>query len=271
MSQADPRADAESELPLGAVEVPHSVVVPQVDVHLVGYGNRLPNDFTLELLAVLQGCKRVFGAPPIHAPQFGIAPMQDLFDLQDRDLPEQQIDELIAERVLAAAAGDPPVAFATLGSPMVSSSVAHRILTLAAQRDLTVHVTNAVPSFDAIWADFNIEPFYGFEIWDAATFIRCEIQPSTRAHLLLSGAPADHASATILREKLLHSYRPEQEVHVVASPAGTGPHMLAQDIQTLALRDLGAQPADRSLLLARAERASFDFERSVPASAVGGD
>lgn len=67
--------------PLGAVEVPFNLVVPEVDIHVVGYGNRLPNDFTLETLAVLKGCKRVFGAPPIHAPQFGIPAMEDLVEL----------------------------------------------------------------------------------------------------------------------------------------------------------------------------------------------
>ena len=58
----------------GLITVPWNLIVPEVDVHLVGCGNRFPNDFTLEMLAVLRRCKRVFGLPPIQAPEFGIPP-----------------------------------------------------------------------------------------------------------------------------------------------------------------------------------------------------
>ena len=47
----------------GVLEVPWNLVVPEADVFIVGYGNRLPNDFTLEMLAVLRRCKRIFAVP----------------------------------------------------------------------------------------------------------------------------------------------------------------------------------------------------------------
>jgi uncharacterized protein YabN with tetrapyrrole methylase and pyrophosphatase domain len=278
MSQAESAtstANGGSALPLGAIEVPWNLVVPEVDVHVVGYGNRLPNDFTLELLAVLKSCTRIFGAPPIHAPEFGIPPMENLLELCAADGPHGETYEEMVEVVLAAAAADPPVAFATSGSPMVGTHPAHRIVELAAERGLTAHVTNAVPSFDAIWADLNIEPFFGLEIWDATTFVRLEIKPNTRAHLLLAQAPmlavtegTGPETMSILRDHLLRFYPREQEVHCVSAEAGVGPRLLATGIETVALGDLdhpGRQHAS-TLVLPRAERAPFDFERSAPAA-----
>lgn len=286
MSETDNGASTSTRasLPLGAVEVPFNLVVPQVDIHVVGYGNRLPNDFTLETLAVLKGCKRVFGAPPIHAPQFGVPAMEDLVELCDAD----ECDELCAEMaevVLAAAASDPPVAFATFGSPMVGAHPAHRIVELADQRDMTVHVSNAAPPFDAIWADLNIEPFFGFAIWDATTLVRLEIEPSTSAHLLLlrgsmlgvaeqSERAAAESFAGVglpaLRDHLLRFYASDHEVHLVDAEPGAGPRLLATGIETVALRDLepSAGRPMSALLVPRAQRARFDFERSVPAAAV---
>lgn len=244
--------------PLGAIDVPWNVVVPEVAIHIAGYGNRLPNDFTLELLAVLARCKRVFGAPPIAATRFGIPAMEDLDALCDSDDPQAA-----AEIVLAAAAADPPVALATPGSALVGAPTALRIVELAGERGLALHVTNAVPSFDAIWADFNIEPFYGCEIWDAATFVARGIEPGIRAHLLLARAPVnDPVALTVLRDHLLRHYVPEHEVHVTATAPGAGPHVLATGSTTLALRDLAGCRGERrsTLVVARASRQSFDFE-----------
>jgi len=282
---AQTTANGASTRPLGVVDVDWNLVVPEVDIHLVGYGDRLPNDFTLEMLAVLQRCTRVFGAPPIHAPDFKVPAMENLLELYSPGKYRDESHEEMAEVVLAAAAADSPVALATYGSPMVGTYAAHRVLELAPQRDLTVHVTNAVPSFDGIWADFNIDPFFGFEIWDATTFVRLGIVPSTRAHLLLSQAPmldvtagidsdssplGTGSTASALRDHLLRYYAPEHEVHVVTTEAGTGPHQLAAGIETVALRDLDDLGRRQlgTLLVQRAKRLPFDFERSAAAGAA---
>lgn len=267
-----------SSRPASLVEVPWNLVVPEVDIHLVGYGNQLPNDFTLETLAVLQRCKRVFGVPPIHAPAFNIPPMENLTDLYGPDKPRTETYAAWVQIVLDAAATDPPVALATYGSAMVGMFAAHRILELAAERGLTVHVTNAVSSFDGIWADFNIDPFFGFEIWEATAFVRLGIEPDTRAHLLLPQAPVLNvlqgldpetmqielsSNVSVLRDHLLHFYSAEHEVHFVTTGMWSGPHLLASGIETVALRDLdhpGTQPIS-TLLVPRAKRTRFDFDR----------
>ncbi|MGI9097800.1 MAG: SAM-dependent methyltransferase [Solirubrobacteraceae bacterium] len=262
----------------GAMEVPWNLVVPEVDIHLVGYGNRLPNDFTLELLAVLQRCKRIFGVPPVHAPSFKVPPMESLLHLYSPDRHRAETYRDMVETVLAAAAADPPVGFATYGSAMVGTYATHRILEVAPQRGLTVHVTNATSSFDGIWADFNIDPCRGFEIWEATMFLRLEIVPNTRAHLLLPQAPMLDVSVGIdldkmqmqpsstvpaLRDRLLRFYPPDHEVHFDTTGSGAGPHLRAPDIETVALRDLdhpGRQQAS-TLIVPRLQRAELDFDR----------
>lgn len=200
------------------------------------------------------------------------------------DEPDELYEEM-AEVVLTAAATDPPVAFATFGSPMVGMHPAHRIVELAGQRGLMIHVSNAVPSFDPIWADLNIEPFFGFAIWDTTTFVRLEIQPSTSAHLLLlrgsmlgaaeqNERAAAKSSAGValpaLRDYLLRFYGPDHEVHLVDAEPGAGPRLLAAGVKTVALRDLepSAGASTSALLVPRAQRARFDFDRSVTAAAV---
>jgi uncharacterized protein YabN with tetrapyrrole methylase and pyrophosphatase domain len=272
--------------PLHAMEVEWNLVIPTVDVHLVGYGNRLPNDLTLETLAVLKGCKRVFGLPPIHAPAFGIPPMESLIELYRPDHSRQETYEEMAERVLAAAAHDAPVALATYGSPMVGTYATHRIVELAAERGLTVHVSNAVSSFDGIWADLNIDPFRGFEIWEATTFLRLGIQPNTRAHLLLPQAPVldvtegidpetTHlrftSTITKLRDHLLRFYPAHHELHFVTTGSALGPHLLAAEVDTVVLGELdhpGAQQLS-TLLVPGIGRGALDFARSVPAAVDG--
>jgi hypothetical protein len=243
----------EKTSPDGVMEVPWNLFVPTADIYLVGYGLRLPNDFTLELLAVLQRCKRIFGLPPLRAPGFKIPEMESLLGLYGPDKKRMQTYREIVELVLEAAATDAPVAFATYGSSMVGTVPAHRILEEAPKRSLTVHVTNAVSSFDGIWADFNIEPFFGFEIWEATVFLRAGIEPDPRKHLLLPQAPLlevdvglDTEKMTIktssivhlLRDHLLAFYPPNHRVHYIKTGSGAGPRSLGAEVETLELRDL---------------------------------
>jgi hypothetical protein len=245
---------AQATAPTTVLEVPWSLVIPTADTYLVGYGQRVPNDFTLEMLAALQRCKRVFAVPPIHAPAFKIPEMESLLHLYGPDKHRLDTYQEVVSIVLEAAASDPPVAFATYGSVMVGTYPAHRILEEAPRRNLTVHVTNAVSSFDGIWADFNIEPFFGFEIWEATMFLQLGIEPDTRKNVLLPQAPflgvakgPDPANWTMqpttimprLREHLLGFYSPDHRVHFIRTGSGVGPRAFDSDVETLSLSELG--------------------------------
>lgn len=246
----------------GAIDVPWNLVVPEVDVHLVGYGDRPPNDFTLETLAVLKRCTRVFGLPPIVATAFGVPPMEDLREHCVPDRSARDAHEAMAEAVLVAAAMDPPVAIATYGSPMVGTYAAHRIIELAPQHGLTFHVTNAVPTFDRVWADLNIDPFVGLEIWEAAAFVADAVAPGARGHLLLVNT--GQLDGADLREHLLRFYAAEHEVVRLTAGAGAGPLVRGGRVQPIALGRLEAGASAGSLLVPRPAGELFDFERAAP-------
>ncbi|RAY11559.1 hypothetical protein DPM19_30120 [Actinomadura craniellae] len=237
----------------GEIDVPWNLIIPEADIYLVGYGMRMPNDFTLEMLAVLKRCQRIFAVPPINAPEFGIPRMENLLHFYAPDKNRHKTYREMLELILDAAAEDAPVALATYGSAMVGTFVAHRILEEAPERGLTVHVTNAVSSFDGIWADLNIEPFYGFEIWEATAFVKLEIQPDPRVNLLLPQAPifgvakgpdisrlTMETSSTLvdLRDYLLRFYPPEHRVHFIKTGSGAGPRSVGPAIETLPLAEL---------------------------------
>jgi uncharacterized protein YabN with tetrapyrrole methylase and pyrophosphatase domain len=242
----------------GELDVPWNLTVPEADIYLVGYGMRMPNDFTLEMLAVLKRCKRIFGVPPVNAPEFGLPPMENLLTCYGPERNRRDTYLEMLDLVLDAASADAPVALATYGSAMVGTWVAHRILEVAPQRGLSVHVTNAVSSFDGIWADLNVEPFYGFAIWEATTLVKLQAEPDRRVHLLLPQAPVygvtqgpDLDQMTMqtstglgeLRDYLLRFYPAAHEVHFIKTGSGTGARSVGPVIETLPLGEL-----DRSAL-----------------------
>lgn len=280
MSEARNGANSRS----GEINVPWNLVIPEADIYLVGYGMRLPNDFTLEMLAVLKRCRRVFGGPPIHAPDFGIPQMENLLVYYGTDKNRHKTYAEMLDVILDAAGSTPPVAFATYGSAMVGTLVAHRILAEAPRRGLSVHVTNAVSCFDGMWADFNLDPFYGFEIWEATALVRMDVKPDTTAHLVLPQAPmyevttgVDLATLTmqtssavaVLRDHLLRFYPADHEVHYIKTGSGPGARSLAPDIETLRLADLdhpGRNQGGTLLVPGLARPGALDFPRAEPAT-----
>jgi len=272
----------------GLIDVAWELNVPVADVYVVGYGMRMPNDLTLETLAILKRCNRVFGGPPISAPAFGIPQMESLMSLYAPDKPRLVTYQEMEALVLDAATADAPVAFATYGSPMVGTYVAHRLLQEAPRRGLTVHVANAVSSFDGIWADFNIEPFFGFQIWEATGFVTFEVTPDTKAHLLLPQAPVfevstgiDPRTSTIeasdstskLKEYLLRFYPTDHVVHFATTSTGLS-RSLNSIVKSVPLRDLDSVTGHTSstLLVPRLEvlpehPVQYDFDGPATSAA----
>ena len=260
------------------IDVPWELNVPIADLYIVGYGMRLPNDLTLETLAILKRCKRLFGVPPINASSFGIPQMEDLSALYAPGKPRMKTYAEMTEQVLKAAADDPPVAFATYGSAMVGTFPAHRLLEEAPRRGLTVHATNAVSSFDGLWADFNVEPFYGCQIWEASAFVDLDVVPDTKAILLLPQAPIYGIKTGMDAERMrteprremsklktyLQRFYPAEHVVYLAMTSGASANPLRSIVTPTKLEDLDAvdAPLGATLVVPRLDDAAkrFDFE-----------
>ena len=58
--------------------VPNSLRIDDADIYLIGFGLRIPNDLTLEAIAALNRCQRVFGVPPIDLTSIGLPRVEDL-------------------------------------------------------------------------------------------------------------------------------------------------------------------------------------------------
>ncbi|MGI9097799.1 MAG: SAM-dependent methyltransferase [Solirubrobacteraceae bacterium] len=264
--------------PPGAyAEVAWQLCVPVADVHVVGYGNRMPNDFTLEMLAVLKRCRRVFGVPPIHAPQLGLAPMESLMALYRVGRPRCDVYDEMAQIVLAAAAREAPVAFATYGSAMVGMPVCHQLLERAPRRGLSVHVTGAPSALDGIWAQLGIDPLAGAEIWDATTFMQTAAEPNTCANLLLAQVALLESCdvgepVAALRERLLRSYDADHVVHFVTAP-GAAAYAPRADLETLRLGELVRPGRQRlsTLLVPGSKRPSAPCARAAASAAGSGE
>lgn len=260
----------------GELHVPWNLVVPQADIHLVGYGMRLPNDLTLEALAVLKRCNRVFGMPPLSAPDFGLPQMENLFTLYGPDKNRQDTYQEWLDIVLDAAATEPPVALATYGSIMVGALVSHRVLAQAPSRGLSVHVTSAASHLDGLWAHLNIDPFYGVEVWEATLLVCRDIRPNVRAHLILPQAPVfgvqhgpdtrsgihmrTSTTITELRDHLLQFYPGDHRVCYVHTGSGTS--TAESRAQTLPLAELdhpGADPMSTLVVPRFSEDPRLDF------------
>jgi uncharacterized protein YabN with tetrapyrrole methylase and pyrophosphatase domain len=261
-----------------AIEVPWELEVPRADVHLVGYGNRLPNDLTLEALAVLKRCRRLFGAPPIHAPSLGLAPMESLMGHYRAGRRRAEIHAAMAEEVLAAGTREAPVGFATYGSAMVGMPVCHQVLAQAAARGLSVHVSGAPSALDGIWAQLGVDPLAGAVVWDATAFIQAGAEPSTGASLMLAAVGLMELSVAnpimALRERLLRFYAADREILFVTAPAATQ-YAPRAELERLRLSDLvraGAHALSTLVVPAQAADAGSPprISRRIHHSTIGG-
>jgi uncharacterized protein YabN with tetrapyrrole methylase and pyrophosphatase domain len=279
---ADTMASAAAS-PAKTIDVPWELNVPVADVYIVGYGMRLPNDFTLEMLAILKRCKRIFGVPAISAPAFGIPEMEKLTDLYAPDKPRIETYREMVELVLEAAV-DGPVAFATYGSAMVGTLAGHRLLEEAPRRGLTAHVANAISSFDGIWADFNIEPFFGFQVWDATSFVMHKVIPDTKATLMLPQAPVYRVTTGVdpstlridlsrevsqLQAYLLRFYPADHVVHAATTSTGMGSPLLSI-VKSVPLSELDGIEghASSTLVVPRLEQRLNYLDFDGPATAA---
>jgi uncharacterized protein YabN with tetrapyrrole methylase and pyrophosphatase domain len=267
---------AATSLPSGGMtDVPWQLSVPLADVYVVGYGNRLPNDFSLEMLAVLKRCRRVFGAPPIHMPGLGLAPMESLMAAYRSGRRRADVHDELAETVLAAAEHDAPVAFATYGSAMVGMPACHLLLARAPRRGLSVHVTAAPSSLDGVWTQLGLDPLSGIEIWDATAFMELADEPDRSVSLLLAQVglmEMEGISRPIaaLRDRLLCCHDADHEVHFVTVP-GAARHVPHADIETLRLGELvrGGRKPLSTLLVPGCKRTAQSAGAAAPAIGCG--
>jgi hypothetical protein len=209
------------------------ILLPDADIYLVGGGMRLPNDLTLEGLAALRRCHRVFGDPAIDLTGYGVPEMVDLGILYRADLEWGETYRAMVDTVLRSAADRSPVAYFTYGSPVVGFPPAHLLLRQEPRHRFHVHVSHAASFLDAIWAELHADPFRGAQIWSAQRFLDNCVEPYLYAPLILAQAtavgirrqPTERQARDLvaLRDYLLRFYAAGHVVLFVWSDSFAGP------------------------------------------------
>lgn len=170
--------------------VGRTLEVPDADIYVLGWGLELPAHLTLETLAILDACKRLFGVPAFDASSLGVPQVEDLSHIYGDTSVRRDAYRRMADRVMTAAKSSGPVAFITYGHPCVGSDVTRELVAGASERGLTVHVANAVSSIDALFPLLSIDPFSGLLVCEATTFLNLGLRPDTNIWLVLTQVPA---------------------------------------------------------------------------------
>ena len=232
------------------------MVIPEADLHLLGWGHVVPNHCTLETLAVLDRVTITFALP--RPPNLGIpADVIDLSFLYKPGRSREEVYREITDRVLDAAAVAAPIALLTFGSAPVGTAAVHQLLARAPARGLRVRVSPAVSSLEVMWGEVGIEPFNGVLIWDATAFFVNRTVPPRGVDLVLAGVtvfdvfeiqdPQERLADVDLRplrDHLLRFFDEEHPVAFVQIPTGTSPGRY----EILPLRLLRTSPGDISTL-----------------------
>lgn len=156
------------------VAIDRALSVAIAYIYVVGYANRLPNDFTLKMLTVLKRCRRVLGVPPMHAPSSALPGCTVLSGCiatgaatttsprwRRRCSTRQRVTRRWRWRGMAARWSSVTV-----------------LLEQAPLHDLSGHVTTAPSALDGLRAQLALDPLEGTEIWDAVIYTQSLAQPT---------------------------------------------------------------------------------------------
>lgn len=161
--------------------------IPDVDVYLVGLGLQVPNDLTLEAIGAMRLSDEILAIPAVDLKEFGIREMKDLSSLYGKGKSRRDTYHEMAEIVLEECQREKKVSFVTYGSAVVGTRAAHIVGTEGQRRGLEVHLCRTASSYEGMWFRLGIDPFMGFETWEASMFVRYGVQPNRTANLLLTG------------------------------------------------------------------------------------
>jgi siroheme synthase len=156
---------------------------------IVGSGIKVPDQLTVEALAVLRKASEVWtNVPEPEHPELaktiGQVP-HSLWPFFQSDRPRMVNYEAITAHLIERAGAVRLVAYLTQGHPMVLDRVATELMRQGSESGIPVNVIAGVSSIDTILADIRYEPARGLQVFDATNFVRREMKIDGRAGLLL--------------------------------------------------------------------------------------
>jgi uncharacterized protein YabN with tetrapyrrole methylase and pyrophosphatase domain len=143
----------------------------------------------MQAVAALRRSKRIYtyGLHGYDFAAFGLARSEDLSHWVSPDTPRTHTYSEIVDFVLDdVSSGTRPVAFATYGSPLVGLQISHDLRRRGSLAGLQISVVNGTSFLDGIWEEFGVDPFLGFQLWDATVLVERDITPVVTAPLVVA-------------------------------------------------------------------------------------
>lgn len=139
-------------------------------ITIVGLGPGDPNQLTLEAQRILQGAGEVYLRTRHHPTVASLptGPSLHFFDhlYEEKETFVEVYDE-IARRILALGRRPEGVVYAVPGHPLVGEASVQRILALAKQRKIGVHVVEGLSFIESVLTCLGLDALAGLQIVDA--------------------------------------------------------------------------------------------------------
>lgn len=156
-----------------------------VDIYVVGTGIVGYNQLTREAISALEESERVYWAGTQDLvldhiqTEYGVDEVVDVNEEYQEGRDRMVTYERMSDAVIEGAEElDSPVAFASHGHPFVFSVPSRLVVEKAAERGLNVESQPGISSLACIFADFNIDPMDGFQMFEASDMLVREWEPN---------------------------------------------------------------------------------------------
>lgn len=201
------------------------------DLWLIGTGIDFDRHVTPEARSVLGSCRRVFHLTAFHERLAEYA--ADLVDWRETYLSarDSAVYDDMAARLLDETEAGGPIGFACYGHPLVFVDTSVRVIEQAPRRGLSVGVVSGISSIDVLCEALLLDPgLAGLQIFDPNQLINLQLHPDPRVATLIMQVSSVGSSAlndapecpperlALLRDHLLHNYRPEHPAVYVVYP-----------------------------------------------------
>jgi len=248
------------------------------DLFIVGAGVQIPDQLTMAAVRALNESNEVYTILPRSCfellPSSWLPKLRDLRALYLRGGRRIDVYTAEVELIFQAARSNPPVAYLTVGNPVVFDSVTSALIARSAEHEMRIRVIAGVSSVDAIMADLGMDYAPGLQVYDATSLVVHDIRPRTDVACLLMqpdvfgtgyvamGWEPRASALRPLREHLLRSYPENHQVTYVTCSSAGG---VAPDLESFPLRELGGsenlpQKPGASLLIPSSTALSVNAE-----------
>lgn len=209
-------------------------------ITILGLGPGDPRHLTQEAWQVLETAAEVWLRTERHPTVAGLPPHLALhsFDrLYETAEDFAQVYDAIAGEVLRLGTRPQGVVYAVPGHPLVGEATVQRILTLAEEAGLPVHIVEGLSFIEPTLAALGVDAMSGVQVCDALDLAACHHPPLNPDRPALVGQLYSRALAADVKLTLLNQYPDDHEVTLVHAAGTAGQSVVRLPLYALDRRD----------------------------------